>query len=109
MLFLFGSMLSHLRPAEHLFALALNLFVIVIATVSLARLLPQSLTLDAKLQVLKQQVAHNQALLEQLNQNIELERSQPHLNPKLNANLIQNDQISIFWAKEETKTESKIK
>ena len=102
-------MLSHLRPAEHLFALALNLFIIVIATVSLARLFPRSLALDAKLQVLKQQLAQNQKLLEQLNQDIELQRSQPHLNPQINANLIPNDQISIFWATEETRTKSKNK
>lgn len=88
---------SKLLPAEHLFALALNLAIIAVSIVSISQMVPQFLDLQAKRTVLDQESKQLETHLQSLENQARQNRQTPQQSARRNANLTHQDSVSIFF------------
>ena len=91
-------MRSELLPSEHVFALFVNLIVIVAAGSSLFHLLPVFFSQRAKLDIMNEEVQEAQQQVHNLEAMVQAARSHPHNTARSQANLVPNSRISILWS-----------
>ncbi len=93
-------MRSDVLPAEHVFALLVNLIVISTAISSLFLLVPRFLDQSAKLSLIQAEVDTSKGQVRALEDAIRQARVSPQVTAREQANLVPMSRVSVLWGRE---------